>query len=79
MDKKKKITACLLMAVIIIVGAYMIINWNDLFTSKTVIDFSDGCREEYINGKLVTPECTASRVAEQIIIDSKWNSNPSIT
>lgn len=66
MDKQKLILISFLIFVIIVMIVYIILNRDVIFKHEIKISYSDGCEEIYINGNLVTLECTNGRlIAEE--------------
>jgi len=63
MDVKRKIVATILIGVIVIMAIMIFINKDSWFKNEAKVSFNNGCTETYINGKLITPECTIERMA----------------
>ena len=62
MDKKVRLIAGgLFVSIIVIMGIIIFINKDTIFNQEIEIVFGDGCVEKYINGELITPECTEAR------------------
>lgn len=50
-----------LVCIIVVVGCYVYANRSTLFKNEVTITYYSGCKETFINGKLVTDECTIER------------------
>jgi len=54
-----------LISVIISMAIWIYLNKDSVFKQEIKLTFPDGCIETYVNGKLITPECTKGRMMEQ--------------
>jgi hypothetical protein len=57
----KMILIISLLTIIIVAGCYMYAYKDTLFKNEVTITYYSGCKETFINGKLVTDECTIER------------------
>lgn len=67
MDKKnytgiRIVISIVLITIIIITVLYLYNNKDSLLSQKTVVKYSDGCTETYINDTLVGDECILGRM-----------------
>jgi hypothetical protein len=60
LTKKKKIIAIILLLVIFVTFSYTAYRKDDWFKHYQTIRFL-GCNETYLNGELITPECSYAR------------------
>jgi hypothetical protein len=63
MDKKIRTTIGIVLFFIIAVMVIIAVkNKDEWFKNEATIEFPDGCVEKYVNGELVTDECTEARM-----------------
>lgn len=65
----RKILGLILACIIIAMSIIVYMNRDKMFTSKVIIAYKDGCKETYINTKLVTPQCALNNY----IYENKFN------
>ncbi len=61
MDKRRMIVGVILAILMLAMIGYVIVNREFIFNNEVVITYPDRCVEKFINGEIVTPECTAGR------------------
>jgi len=64
---------------IIVIGGMGVMLYKDrdtIFRHDISIYYPDGCEEKYVNGKLVSPNCTRGRLILENGSTPIWNANP---
>jgi len=76
MEKNKVILACVLIGVILVLGVVIFLNKDTMFRQEINITYPDHCVETYVNGKIVTPNCTNGRMMleqKPILAGEEWS------
>jgi len=76
MFNKRNVIGFILTLILIGTIAYAVTNRDTIFKNEVVVEYPDGCIEKFVNGNLVTEECTEGRILYEESINGPSHNLP---